>query len=159
MPSDYTTETYIIDIDKRTLVQIFLTGLGVGVLIWGLTWLLDRYAVAPLTCGTTTLAASCQSAVFAGHIATIIAMIAGVLALVRFGVFRPLLIGLAALVSLWGAMTWLLGFEWYIALPTVAVLYALAYSVFAWLSRIRNFVVTLIAIVLVVVVCRVVISL
>lgn len=159
MASDYVSEAHIIDIEKRTTLQIFATGLVVGAAIWGLSWLLDRYAVAPLACGGATLVASCNSAIIAGHIASILGMIGGVLALVRFGVFRPLLIGLAALVSLWGAMTWLIGVQWYVALPTVAVLYALAYTVFAWLSRIRNFIVTLIAIALVIVTCRLLVSL
>lgn len=159
MASDYVSEAHIIDIEKRTALQIFLTGFIVGAVIWGLTLLLDRYVVAPLACGDVTLEASCNSTVIAGHVASILGMIGGVLALVRFGVFRPLLIGLAALVSLWGVMTWLIGVEWYIALPVVAVLYGLAYSVFGWLSRIRNFIVTLIAIVLVIAACRVLVSL
>jgi hypothetical protein len=91
-------------------------------------------------------------------IALVIGSIGGVAALARQRVYRPLLIVLAAALTLWSVQGVLANnaFAWYVAVPITGALFALGYAAFGWLSRIRNFILALIAIVILAVVTRLV---
>lgn len=82
--------------------------------------------------------------------------VVGLLGLVRFRVFRPLLVVLAALVSLGGIQNALTAVPWYIAILLSIGLFAVAYAAYAWLSRMRSFILAVVAIVIVAVTVRLV---
>ena len=86
----------------------------------------------------------------AANIATVLTGVAGMFALLRLGVFRPLLIALAAAIILWGSTAWLQVAWWEAALWNAA-LYAVTYLALVWLSRIRHFAIALVAVVVLVV--------
>ena len=87
-------------------------------------------------------------------VAIIISTIAGVANLARLRIYRPLLIGLAAAISLWGLQVITGGLAWYWAALVFVALFALAYAVFAWLARLRNFILALVVTIVLVVLVR-----
>ena len=78
----------------------------------------------------------------------------GLVTLARMRVYRPLLVVLAATVALWGLESSIASLPWYWGLLAVVVFFALAYGLFSWLARIRNFIMAVVITVVVVVVIR-----
>lgn len=143
---DYVTEAKpaIIEQDGRLSIKVAVTGLVLGILTWGLTLLLERFVLRALFCGDPSAAACVNITTYAGNIAAVIVAIIGVVALVRLNVFRPLLIVLGGAISLWGMAAWLQDLGRVEQVLWSALLYALLYSLYAWVARIRNAVVVLI---------------
>ena len=159
MATNTTTESpFFIAMSLRALLFVVITGLAAGLAIWGLTFLLDTYVYKALLCANQTTHQCVSSTQYATVTATILGAALGLFGLVRFQVFRPLLVVLAAIVALWGLLEVVSPFVWYIELPAVMVLYGLAFGVFAWLARIRHFLISLVAIIVLVVVVRLVLN-
>ena len=116
--------------------QIALLGASIGVLQWGLSLLIGGFVVDQILCRSTTIIASCaQSAVVAGNIATIMTSVIGLVVLVRMRVLRPIVVVVASAVLLWSLPVMSAGLAWGEVVFWSALLYGLAYSVFAWFSR------------------------
>lgn len=145
----------LIELRWQALVQVGLLGAGLGLLSWLLTILVRQVIFVPLFCGDPTNAACVGATGSAGVLALIITGIVGLLGLVRLGVYRPLLVALAAAVSLWGVAVWIGAMQWYEAAAWSALLYALMYMAFAWLVRPRAFGLALTLVVLVTILSRV----
>lgn len=143
---DYVTESKpaIIDQDVRLSAKVALTGAVIGIAVWGLAILLERFVLKSIFCGDPSAAACTDIATYAGNIAAVIMAIIGVVVLVRLSVFRPLLIVLGAAISLWGLAAWLSGLSMLEQLCWSVLLYALLYSLYAWIARIRNAIVVLV---------------
>lgn len=137
----------LIDIRPNTMVQVVLLGIIIGAVSWLLTLLIGRFALGGLLCGDQSPVCE-SSTVVAGNIALILTAIGGLLGLVRFGIYRPLLVVIAVVIALWGIGGYTYGMEWYEAMAWMTLLSGLAYATFTWLVRPRLF---LIAIVLVLV--------
>jgi hypothetical protein len=148
---DYVTEAKpaIIEQDGRLSLKVAATGIVLGIAVWGLTVLLERFVLRGLFCGDPSAAACVNITTYAGNIATVIVAIVGVVALVRLNVFRPLLIVLGGAISLWGMAAWLQNLGMVEQVLWSALLYALLYSLYAWVARIRNAVMVLIVFALV----------
>ena len=132
----------IIDIRPDVVVRVALLGLALGVVAWGLGLLLSHYAVGPILCPTSGAKDACSSTdSVAGNIALIATSVAGMLGLVRFGVYRPMLVAIAVAGGLWGIGGWLSGIVWYEALGWSALIYMAAYVAFTWLVRPRNLII------------------
>lgn len=154
-----TTESpFFITMSIRSLLFVLIVGLVSGLAIWGLTFLLDTYVYKALLCANETAQQCISSTRYATVTATILGAAVGLFGLVRLQVFRPLLVVAAAIVALWGLLAVVSPMIWYIAAPVVAALYGLAFAVFAWLARIRHFLISLIAIVILVVIVRLVLN-
>lgn len=135
------------------LLQTFLLGLIVGLVVWGLAFVLDTYVLRAIMCqGDQTI--GCSVGNYAEASAAILATGLGLFGLMRLRVFRPLLVALATLVALWGVIAITSGMQWYIVGLSVALLYAISYAFFAWIARIRSFVVVLIILVVIVAAVR-----
>lgn len=145
----------LIELRWQALVQVGLLGAGLGLLSWLLTILVRQVIFVPLFCGDPTNAACVGATGSAGVLALIITGIVGLLGLVRLGVYRPLLVALAAAVSLWGVAVWIGAMQWYEAAAWSALLYALIYMAFTWLVRPRAFGLALTLVVLVTILSRV----
>ena len=91
----------------------------------------------------------------AGHIASVMVAIIAVTILVRFAVYRPLLVVLAAVVALWGLSSWLSTVGTVLTVVFTMLAYVFSYSAFAWLARIRNVGVMLMVIAGVIAIARV----
>lgn len=141
MDTPTTTETSqsLIELRPQTVLQAALLGAGLGVVSWLLTMLIRQVIFVPLFCGDPSNSMCVGSTGGAGVITLIAVSIAGLLGLVRLGVYRPLLVALAAAVTLWDMAIWLGKLYWFEALAWSIVLYALSYVVYTWLVRPRNF--------------------
>ena len=144
----------IIEQNKGLTLRIALIGAVIGLLTWMLAYGLQRYVLATLFCDNDTI---CQSSIdYAGAISIVVTAVIAVVVLVRSLVYRPLLIVLAATVSLWGITSWLSGLSILEQAGWIALLFALAYSAYAWLARVRNVVVMLILVALLAIASRVI---
>lgn len=145
--------THLIAMHRQHLIQVVIIGALVGFATWGLTILLETYVYKPLLCRIGD--ASCVAAPsYALATANILAAISGLFALVRFQVFRPLLVVLAALIALWSLPVVVAALAWYWSALIVAVMTAGAYLVFSWFARIRSFALALIVTIVIIITLR-----
>jgi hypothetical protein len=147
-------ETSLVVMSGRKLLSIIVIGMLIGLMVWGLTWLLDTYIYKALLCHTATAKQCVSSSQYAMITATIISAIVGLLGLVRLQVYRPLLIVIASFISLWGLVSLVLPMAWYVELITIIGLYGLSFGLFAWVARIRHFLVASIVVILLVIAVR-----
>lgn len=155
---DYVTESKpaIIEQDARLSVRVALTGAVMGILVWGIAVLLERFVLRAVFCGDPSAAACVNLTTYSGNIAAVVVAIIGVVALVRFGVFRPLLIVLGAAISLWGLAAWLTDLSMIEQVGWSIALYTLLYSLYAWVARIRHTVVVILIFIAVAIASRVI---
>ena len=135
------------------IVSIAIIGALVGITTWLLSMLLQSAVIEPLFCRSADAFSACNNGgSIAFSTAAVLAHIAGLYALVRIGTYRPLLVVLATIVTLWGIQVWLGTLTWFEAALTYGFVVAVAYALYAWLSRIVTFwlaaVIILVAIVL-----------
>jgi len=147
-------DNFLIELQPQQLIQIAFTGAVVGLAAWLLAMLVRQVIVVPLFCGDPTNAACVGATDISGIVATILAGVVGLMGLVRIGVFRPLLIVIAAAICLWGLGSWVGALQWYTALAWSVILYGLTYTMFAWIVRIREFIPAAICVVVVIVLAR-----
>jgi hypothetical protein len=146
-------------IDANKMVAIILLGAVVGLIVWGLSIVLDTYVLSAILCkGTETLRCAGTSQ-YAEAAATIIGAGVGLFFLVRLQVFRPLLVVLAATISLWGIVGLADLLPWYGIGISAVLLYALAYGVFTWVARLRSFWLVLVLLIALIAGVRLVLSL
>ena len=134
-------------------------GAAVGVITWVAMTLLERYVFTAVMCGGDGAGDCSNAASYALIVAMILGALAGLIALVQTRIYRPLLVVIAATATLWSFSEKLLsGVEWYWALPISAVLFALTYILFAWIARIRSFILSAVLSVVLVVIVRLVMN-
>lgn len=144
----------------RTIFAPFFIGLGVAGLALALGFLLDTYVIGRITCGVGTSVVSCESSpAFSSAIGLIIACVVSLVLLVRQRVYRPLLVMLASLAVLWG-----IGATWPHTMNLFGIILAivaggLVFSLLSWLAQIRNFVISVVLIVVTVIALRMMIML
>lgn len=137
----------ITEMSARGAAQIILGGAVAGLIAGGLTLLFSMYLFRVLPCAIETCGAGGQySAVLAG----IISAAFGLFWLIRLQVFRPLLIVIAVTIALWGLALQMIQWPWYAIVLATAGAHALAYLLFAWISRLRLFWAVLILLVLII---------
>lgn len=124
---------------SQQLIQAAVTGVMVGLVVWGLSLLVDMYILQPLLCQGEDGSQCGATLNYAGVIASLIGLGVGVSGLVYFRVFRPLLVGLAAMITLWGLTAMTVGWAWYLAGLAILALYAITYSLYAWVARLQAF--------------------
>ncbi|MFZ2544995.1 MAG: hypothetical protein WAW80_03385 [Candidatus Saccharimonadales bacterium] len=129
----------VIELRTQQLIQIVLTGAIAGVIMWLLAILVRQIFFVPLFCGDPTNTLCVNAPATAGDIATILTAVIALLGLVRVSAYRPLIIVVAAAISLWGLSTLVAGFPWFEALAWSILLYAFTYALYAWIARIRSF--------------------
>jgi hypothetical protein len=143
----------LVEMTVRQLARVLIWGVFVGVIVWGVSWLLEMYVFGQLVCGTggTPCAPAQQyTAIFAAIIGGAI----GLAGLLKQQTFRPLLVVLAVVATLWGLEQSLQNMAWQIQLAAHIILYALAYGVFAWIARLRQFWVVIVLFVVLIVLMR-----
>jgi len=139
----------------REVGSVFAIGAGVGLVTSLAYFLLEKFVFGAVMCSSAD--ASCKDAnTYAMVVAIIIGAILGLVLLVQGRVYRPLLAVLATVVSLWGFDILLVDMAWYWALLVSVLLFGLTYSLFAWIARIRSFVLALIVTVTLVVAARII---
>lgn len=141
--------------NRTILTRAAATGASTGLLGWLLSLAVSNFFILPVFCRSADAFNVCaQGGDYAWTIAFIIVSVVAVFALVRLSVYRPLLVVLAALVALIGIAPWLAPLAWYWAAFWNIILFGLAYAIFAWLATMENFIYSLIATIVVVVLAR-----
>ena len=147
------TNNSLIDIRPNTMVQVALLGIVLGALSWLIAALIDRFITGALMCGEN--GPTCEpSTIVAGNVAIVLTSIGGLLGLVRLGIYRPLLVVIAAAIVLWGISGLTLGMQWYEAMAWTVLFTAIVYTAFAWLVRPRFFLIAIVLILVVVAAAR-----
>lgn len=136
-----------------------LFGGVVGSAVFGLSWAIREFIIAPLTCRSADAFVMCSGAgALAFNIATVLGIVIGTIVLVKLLAFRPLLVAIAAAISLWGLQAQIGGLSWYEALVWTAGLYTAAYWLYSWASRLYSFIGAFVLCVSLVIVVRFVLS-
>lgn len=143
----------LIDIRPNTMVQVALLGIVLGAVSWILTAVLDRFVIGALACGGNGPTCDVSTSI-AGNVAIVLTAIGGLLGLVRLGIYRPLLVIIAAAIVLWGISGLTLGMQWYEAMAWTVLFTAIVYTTFVWLVRPRFFLAAIILILIVVLASR-----
>ena len=144
----------IIPMTKRDLISVLLLGGAVGLLVWGVGLVLNHYVFDVYFC-QGEVNRQCGSAKnYAAVAANIIGMIVALGGLIRLGIYRPLLIVIASMFSVWGVaqLSWNLSVP--IGLFVMVMIYAAAFGLYSWIARIREFWMTTVVIILLVVAAR-----
>lgn len=130
-------------VERTEALRVVLLGIVVGVIIPFLSGALSRWVIDPIFCQDPNNFAVCANGgMIAYYISASLLTIIAVALLVNWGVYRPLIIALGALVALWGLKKFIdpifsANFAEYVALS--AILFGASYLVFYWFMRVRHF--------------------
>ena len=146
-------------VDRQPMVPmaitaIGLTGLAVGVMTWLVMLGLSQFVLTPIFCRSTDTSYCMQVPTISFWIATVAGQLVGLLGLIKLGVFRPLLVVLASIITLIGVHIWIAAFPWWEAALYTGGLFALVYALYAWINRLSSFPVALAVTVAVIVLGR-----
>lgn len=144
----------LVPMTGKELVSSIVIGASVGVLIAILYHLLNEFVFGAILCRPQSIGDCSRAPGFSMTVALIIASIGGVAGLARIRIYRPLLIVLASAISLWGLHSVLVDMVWYWTILVYMVLFGLVYGLFSWVARIRNLILTIVAVVVLVVLIR-----
>lgn len=148
----------IVPLEAKRILIVMATGAGAGLIVWGLATVLGNYILSGILCHGSAMV--CGAANQYGEIlASILAAGFGLFVMVRLQIFRPLLIVLATLVSLWGVVATASGLPWYGIMLSCIFLYAVSYAAFTWLARLRSFGLVLVLFVVLIAIIRYTLSL
>lgn len=148
----------IVPIGMSDFVTILILGGVIGLIIWGLGLLFHTYIFEGYFCQEGA-GRECENATsYAAVAATLLGSIAALAALIRLRVYRPLLVLIASILSTWGVVQMSWDLQWFTGILVAVVLYALAFGAFSWIARIREFWISVVVIILLVVAVRLAIT-
>ena len=145
----------LIPMSLRELAGIIASGAFVGIAVVGLYLLLNHFVFSSVLCRPQAPADCAQAPRYAMVMAQLIGIVAGIGILVRLRVYRPLLVVLATVIALWTLQALITPFAWWGALLVAALLFGICYGLFAWIARIRSFILALVITVVLVVIARI----
>lgn len=144
----------IVSMPGRELMATIAVGVGVGLLVALVSYLMNTFVFGVVLCRPQSSAECSQAPHYAAIVAMIVGAIAGVVALARLRVYRPLLIVIAATIALWGVSAMFSGLAWYWFVAILAVIFGLAYGLFSWASRLRSFILAIVVVIVLIVAIR-----
>ena len=153
------TRSNLVPMTWRELARIGAIGAVIGALSVGLYVLFHTYIFQAVLCRDQANTACGQAATYAAITTAFIASFVAVVVLAHIRVYRPLLIILAAILALWGIQAIAAVLPWYWALAGMIAVGALAYSLFAWIARIRSFILSAVVAIVIAVIIRCIIVL
>lgn len=145
----------LIPMSLRELITIIISGAVVGAMVIGVYLLLNHFVFSAVLCRAQEPGDCSQAPTYAMIVSQIIGIIAGIGILVRLRVYRPLLVVLATVIALWTLQTLIAPFAWWGALIISALLFGISYGLFAWVARIRSFILALVVTVVLIIVARI----
>ena len=132
----------------KTLTRIFLYGLMVGLVSFGLYVGLDRLVFEPVLCRENVALARCENKEqFAAGTAIVLGSLLGLFLLVRERVYRPILAILGVGIALWGIYALVGVLPVVLAAVVSTLMFALAYVLFSWLVQPTSLVISLLGVV------------
>lgn len=148
----------IISMPRSNFIRILLLGGVIGLLVWGLGFMLNRFVFDVYFC-QGEVSSQCGSAKnYAVAAASLVGVIVALWGLIRFGVYRPLLVVIASMLSTWGIVQMSWSLDTLSGLIVTVLFYAASFGLFSWVSRIREFWITLVIIALLVMGVRLVLT-
>jgi len=129
--------TALVDMSIRQVIQVVIWGMLVGLLAWGFTFFLEQVVLKAIMCGGTGV--NCSVGMLAGIWGGLGAACVALFGLVRLRIFRPLLVVIAATISLWGLAGVVDALPVYSVGIAYVLLYGAAYIAFTWIVRVRLF--------------------
>ena len=158
LPTGISADPYPLTL--RLLISALLIGALTGAVGWLVNIFLQNYFIEPVFCSSPDSSSICTNGTtIAWTLAHILVVGASVVAMVGVTIYRPLLVAIAAFVTVWGIHSWLGGLEWWSATLWQMLIFALAYGAYAWIARTIQFWAAAVITIAVVVVCRLVLSL
>lgn len=143
--------------DLKKVLFTALIGAIVGAVAWGGGFLISRFIIEPVFCATPDSAAICQIRdTTSFNVALVVATFAGLLIMIRARVYRPLLIAIAAAISVWGLVSFVAQDIWVVRLLSIVLITSLAYAFYGLVAQLRSFIAAMIIAVLVVVGLRII---
>lgn len=138
----------------RELVTTVLVGAGAGLAATAITILMNKFVFAAVLCRADAAADCANAPMYSMIVGLVVGSVAGLVALAQLRVYRPLLIVVATAIALWGFQVLVAGMAWYWALGVMMVLFGLSYGLFAWIARVRSFLLAAVIAVILVVALR-----
>jgi hypothetical protein len=143
-----------IAVTGRQIVGTIVIGAVAGLVSWGLAVILGDYVLRGIFCQATITEQCAATAGYSWGAGMVLATVIAVFALVRLQVFRPLLVGVCVMVSLWSVASVLTELPVYLAALLFAGLFAVAYLAFMWIARLRSFGMAVLLMIVLVVIVR-----
>ena len=144
----------LVSMSRRELISMILVGVAVGAIISVLYFLLNKFIFSAVLCRPQSTADCGQAPNYTMIVAMLVGSIGGLVGLARTRIYRPLLIVIVSVIALWGIQNVLMGLDWYWAMMITAIFFGLAYGVFGWLARIRNFILAIVLVAVLTVLVR-----
>jgi len=144
-------ESPLVIMGAQELLQVVLRGALVGAVVAIVYLLLNKFVFTAVLCRPQSTGDCSQASNYAAIAALVLSIFGGVIVLAQARVYRPLLVVLAALISLWGVQDHASGAQWYGVIIAATILLGLSYGLYAWLARIRNFILAVVVTIVVVV--------
>ena len=145
----------------RDVLKIGVASAVIGLLTMGLYVLFDKYVFSPTLCSDLNLGSGrCENKLaFSSSVALVIGALPILFFFVQQRVYRPLLVILLSVVTLWNIPLLLGELAMLPAILLSLLIFALTYLVFAWLVQIRNFPIALIVTIVTVILVRIILAL
>ncbi|HEU5187651.1 MAG TPA: hypothetical protein VFT87_04050 [Candidatus Saccharimonadales bacterium] len=130
-------------VERVEALRVVLLGVAVGIIVPLLSAALSKWVIDPIFCQDPNSFTVCANGgMIAYYISTSLITIAAIALLVNWGIYRPLIIAVGALVALWGLKKFIdpiagANFVEYIALS--AALFGVNYLLFFWFMQVRHF--------------------
>lgn len=134
----------VVPMSARELISTILVGLVIGLIVAGLSYVMNRYVFGVVLCRPQSPTECQQAPNYAFIVAMVVGAIASLITLARMRVYRPMLIVLAATIALWSVGSLVSGAAWYVAVAVIVALFGFTYGLFAWVSRLRSFILAII---------------
>ena len=136
---------------RNEVIKVITLGVIVGLLVPALSTLIANYFISPVFCtGADTFSVCASGGIIANHIAAAILGVIAFIVLTQWTVYRALVLVVAATLAMWGFKKYadpLTSGSWIEYYLFSGLLYGLAYALLYWLLRLRNFIVSIIAVV------------
>lgn len=150
--------TPIVPMLRSDFMSVLALGAAVGLLVWGLGMLFDRFVFDVYFCQSEAGRQCASAKSYSVAAASFIAGIAALAGLIRLRVYRPLLVLIASLLSTWGVVQISWGLGWFTGILIAVAMYALAFGAFSWIARVREFWISLVVIIILVLAVRLAIT-
>ena len=140
----------------QELAKVAATGIVVGLVGLALYYMLNKYVFDRILCRPDSIGRCANKNTYSSGVAMVLVAAGALFSLVQQRVYRSLMVVLAATVSLWNIFLLAGSLGWFVRILVVAIIFGLAYAVFAWLAQVRNLLVAAIATVVVVALARII---
>ena len=148
----------VVPMSIKELIRIGAIGAVVGALSVGLYALFYNLVFQAVMCRPQSMTTCAQAPGYAAILTLVLASLVALTVLARLRTYRPLLAVLATAFALWGIQLTMVNLPWYGALISMTLLGAISFALFAWIARIRSFILALVVTVVLVTIVRLVVA-